>query len=200
MPGRNVLRRPVTTPDTTSLMTPSEIISVCTPRSCRSPRAAEDGVRDLADAHLQRGAVGDERGHVAADLGARVVDGPRRELRQRGVDWHQPRDALDVDERIAERPRHSRVDLARARGPPCRRPCCTMSTDTPRLQKPVRSGGRHLDERDIDPDATRGDEARDLGQEDRHEVRAAVVHRGAHVGRPMNSERWRNEPAWRGSA
>ena len=43
-------------------------------------------------------------------------------------------------------------------------------------------GGRDVDERHVDRDRPRGDEPRDLGEEDRHEVGAPLVDRLAHVG------------------
>ena len=100
----------------------------------------EHGVGDLADAHLQRGAVGDQRGDVAADLAADVVERLRRALGQRHVHRHELGDTVDVEEGIAEGARHVGIDLGEDQlgvSTAAR----TMSTETPRLTKPSRSGG-----------------------------------------------------------
>ena len=134
LPGSSVFLRPVITPASTSCITPSESISVCTPRSCAVAERGEHGVGDPADADLQRGAVGDQRARPARPI-ARVdlVERLGRALGQRRVDRHQPGDAVDVEERVAERARHLRVDLGDARASAVSTAARTMSTETPRL-------------------------------------------------------------------
>ena len=76
------LATPVTTPRSTRSITPSEISSVCTPRSLVTRAGRQDRVRDRSDAGLHRGAVGDplgdERGDAAIDVGAAGSAAPRR--------------------------------------------------------------------------------------------------------------------------
>jgi hypothetical protein len=74
-------------------------------------KGREDGIRNAADAHLERRALLDERQNVLADplvdLGRRLAFQIRQPFRvlDDGVD------AVHMDERIPQRPRHLLVDL-----------------------------------------------------------------------------------------
>ena len=62
--------------------------------------------RDGADPELERRAVGDEVGHELADPPLDVADRADRVLVRRDVDLDREVDVVDVDEAVAERPRH----------------------------------------------------------------------------------------------
>ena len=112
-------RRPVTTPASTRSTTASVNISVWMPRSCLSVRAMRGRRRDRADPELERRAVRDELGDVLADPPLDVADRRAGVLVRRDVDLDGEVDVVDVDEAVAERPRHRPVELDddRLRGP-----------------------------------------------------------------------------------
>ena len=113
---------------------------------------AEDGVRDSADPHLERRAVRDEARDVEADLPADVVRRLGSELEERLVDGDEVRDAVDVDERVAERARHLRVHFGEDERRRVHRGAHDVDRD-PEAHEAVAVGRADLDEGDVDPDA-----------------------------------------------
>ena len=101
-----------------------------------------------------------------------------------GVRWDVDLDAevdvVDVDEALAERPRHRPVELdddrlRRADGRVHRLDA------RPERAEPVGVGRRRVDEHDIERQGAALEQARDVGQEDRDVVGAALVDRRAGV-------------------
>ena len=84
-----------------------------------SRRREGHGGRDRSDPKLERRAVGDEVGHVLADPTLDVTDGTDRMLVRRDIDLDPEVDVIDMDEALAERPRHCPIELDddRLRGP-----------------------------------------------------------------------------------
>ena len=70
----------------------------------------EHGVRDRADAHLQAGAVLDQRGAVLADRRFGLVRGREVSLFERLVVLYEQVDVVNVDERVSERARNVFID------------------------------------------------------------------------------------------
>ena len=89
-------------------------------------------------------------------------------------------DVVDVDEAVAERPRHRPVELDDDR---LRRriAACIASTRRAERAEPVGVGRRGVDEDDIERQGARLEEARHVRQEDRDVVGAALVDRRAGV-------------------
>ena len=169
----------MTTPRSNSSTTPSENISVWMPRSRFSVEEEQHRVRDLADAHLQRRAVLDEVGDVPADgPGLLAHLGPAlRQLEHRPVDLDDVREAGDVDEGVARATRGiwrftSGDDGPRALG----RGLGALDADAVRAEA-VLVRRRDVEKRHVHGQRRRvRDEPRDLGEEDRDEVGAALVH------------------------
>ena len=119
-PRLRSLRAPVTTPASTRSTTASVNISVWMPRSClsRSASAARPGCAPMPSWSVAPSGheVGDEVADAPLDLAElgrpRARRAARRPRRARSI-W------LDVDEAVAERPRHRAVELRddRLRGP-----------------------------------------------------------------------------------
>ena len=138
--------------------------------------------RDGADAQLERRAVGDELGDVLADPALDVADRAGSACSYGGlVDLDAEVDVVDVDEAVAERPRHRPVELGDDRLRGADRRVHRLDADVPSEQKPWASGGVTLTRTTSSGIAPRVEEARDIGQEDRDVVGAALVHRGAGV-------------------
>ena len=72
---------------------------------------SQHGIRDSADADLQRGAVGDHLGDVAPDAELGLGRHGRRNLDQRRIDLHGCGEARRVDDGIAVGEGHGTVDL-----------------------------------------------------------------------------------------
>ena len=86
-----------------------------------------------------------------------------------------------VNNRVAIGPRHLRIDLRDHQlGTVHRRSNDVDARSQTDVAVLVR--GAHLDERHVDTDFARADEPRDLRQEHRHEVGAALLNRLPHVG------------------
>ncbi len=138
-------------------------------------------VRNLPDAQLQRGPVGNQPGDVAANLlgdGVLLLVGA---LQERLVHRHQPVHAAHVEERVPVRARHVRVDLGeQQRGRLHRR--ADDVHGHPQAHVPVRVRRAHLEQGHVHPDAVAADELGNLREEHGHEVRPALLHRLARVG------------------
>ena len=108
---------------------------------------------------------------------------------RRLVDLDREVDVADVDEAVAEGPRHGAVELGddRASRPPMA--ACIASTETPSEQKPLASGGVTLTGRRRAAPRRR-EQASDVGQEGRHVVRRPSAWPAAAFG-PTNSARCR---------
>ena len=138
-------------------------------------------VRDLADPHLQRRAVLDQVGHVLADRTRDVAHpGRLRQLDHRAVDLDHVRQARDVDEAVPERARHLPVHERHHGARALRRRLGALDAHAVGAEA-VLVGRRDLDEGHVHRDHARAHQPRDLRQEHRHPVGAAVVDRGPHV-------------------
>ena len=103
---------------------------------------------------------------MAADLPADLVERLGRQLEQRVVHRDEVRDAVHVEEGVAERARHLRVHLGEDEG----RRVDGRADDVHRdaeAHEAVAVRRADLDERHVDADAAARDQQRDLGQEDR---------------------------------
>ena len=89
-------------------------------------------------------------------------------------------DVVDVDEAVAERPRHRPVELDddRLRGPDRR---VHRLDARPERAEPVGVGRGRVDEHDVERQGAALEQPRHVGQEDRHVVGPALVDRGARV-------------------
>ena len=133
---------PVTTPASTRSTTASVNISVWIPRSCLSRSAMRRRRRDRADAELERRAVRDEIGDVLADPALDVADRAGCACSYGGyVDLDREVDVVDVDEALAERPRHRPVELDDDRLRGADRRVHRLDADVPSEQNPWASGG-----------------------------------------------------------
>ncbi len=138
-------------------------------------------VGDAADARLQRGAVGDEARHVAADGPGHLVELAVLELRQRAVHRDQVVDVVHVEEGVAQGPGHLRVDLGDDEVGGLHPGADHVHRD-PEAHVAVAVRGRDLDQRHVDAHPPAADELGDLREEDGHEVGPALLHRLPDVG------------------
>ena len=135
--------------------------------------AAERGVGNGADAHLQRGAVGNEPGDVLAN-------GLVNRRRRRGQMFGQG--SIGQDERVQPRQVHQRVAV-RARHAPVHfgnHQACASHRRQRRVDRraeravTVSIGRRDLNESHVERDPAGGEQGRDVGEKDRQVVGAAV--------------------------
>ena len=169
LPGRSVFFFPVMTPACHEAHDAVREHLGVDAEVAPAAEAREDGVGNPADPHLQRRAVADEARHVEADLPADVVDRLDRELRQRVVHRNEVGDLLDVDERVAVRPRHPRVHLGEDQPRGVDRGPDDVDRDA-EAHETVPVGRADLDQGDVHGDAPARDDERDLREEDGHEV------------------------------
>jgi len=142
---------------------------------------AQHGVRDAADAHLQRRAVGDDRRQVVGDgFLLRRGDG-HLHFGQEVVHFDYIVNLAHVDEAVAQGARHVRVDLgddelgALGGG--------LGHADLGAIRAvAIAVGRRHLDERHINGQPPALEQAGNLRQEDGCEVRPPGVHCLADAG------------------
>jgi hypothetical protein len=138
-------------------------------------------VGDLADAHLQGGAVLDQLGDVRADAARHAADrGGARQLQHRPVHLYDVAEPRHVNEGVPERARHAAVDEGQHRLGALRRRLRALDADAERAEA-VLVRRRDVHERHVYRQLARADQPRDLGQVDRNEVRPALVHGVAHV-------------------
>ena len=148
---------------------------MCTPEVVLVVQARENGVRDPADADLERGAVLDERRDRLADsvLGVRLA-GPARPPTGGG------RSAVKACTRssgttvlpcvLGIRSLISAM-MIRAESAAAR----AASTEVPSVQLPWRSGEREREQRDVERDEPLTEQARNVRQEDRNEIRSSFL-------------------------
>ena len=143
-------------------------------------QAMEDRIRNAADADLQRRAVGDQRRDVARDPVLQVGVGFGRQFEQRARRLDHGGEFGDVQEAVAERPRHLVVDFGDdVAGAACRR---QRAIDRrPQAHEAVRIGRRHLHQDHIERHGAAGEQIFDFAEEDRSVVGAALLHGFAHV-------------------
>ncbi len=141
-------------------------------------QAPQRGVRNRADPHLQRRAIGDQGRHLFADG---VLDRRRRdrlEHVQRAVRMDERVKAIEGDERVAEGARHLLVDLrdqmaSRVRG---RKRRVDRGAERA-VAVPVRR--RQLDDRHIEREPSRREQRGNVGEKHRDEIRSSFVDRPA---------------------
>ena len=147
-----------------------------------------DGGGNAADAHLDRGPVGDQVGHELADARFDLAELADEMLVRRHVALHRQVDLIDVDEALAERSRHALVELDDdGLGRPDRG-MHGLDAGTQRAEA-VGVGRRRVDEHGVEWQEPAVEQARDVGQEGRDVLGPAFVDRGPGVGpdeqRPM---------------
>ena len=178
LPRFRSLRLPVTTPASTRSTTVSVNISVWTPRSCL-PISAAPTRPGCADPELERRAIRDEVGHVAADSPLHVPDLRHVVLVRRHGELDREVDVIDVDEALAERPRDGPIELDDHRLRGTDRGVHRLDA-RPERAEAVASGCR-VHEDLIERKHPRLEQPGHVGQEDRHVVRAALLDRHARV-------------------
>ena len=180
LPRLRSLAAPVTTPASTRSTTASVNISVWIPRSRLSVRAsavaagmapipswsvAPSGTSSATCSPIRSLDVADDR------VGVRV---------RRDVDLDAEVDVVDVDEAVAERPRHRPVELDDDRRGGADGRVHRLDA-RPERAEAVGVGRRRVDEHDVERQRAALEQARDVGQEDRHVVGASLVDRGAGI-------------------
>ena len=127
-------------------------------------------VRYPTEPDLERGAVVDEPRDVARDLLGDVFRGRVDVLDDGRVDLDEPIDAVHRDPAVASRAGHRWVDLRddRAGGERGRPRDVDRDTEAARA---VRIRRRHLDQRDVEPEAAAAQQPRDLGKRERRRTR-----------------------------
>ena len=141
----------------------------------------EDGVGDIADAELERGAIGDQpfevQGDVAHRLGHLVAGRP---LEQRLGVVDELVDLVDMNERVAERARHPLVDLGDDELGRFDRRLRDVDRDAQAAPAVlVRRTDAH--QRDVDAQSPRAKQGRHLGQKHGSVVGARLGHGLAHA-------------------
>ena len=130
--------------------------------------------RDGTDAELDRGAVRNEVRDVLADPPLHIADGPDRVLVWRDVDLDCEIDVADVDEAVAEGPRHRAVELDDDRPRGADRGVHRLDGRAERAESVrIGRGGIHEDGVERQPPAI--EQARHVRQEDRDVVGPTVV-------------------------
>ena len=138
------------------------------------------GVGDLPDAHLERRAVVHQRGDVAPDLQGGFVEGLARQVGEGVLAQHPGVDLVHGHESGPVDHRHFGVDLRdhERRGLDGREDHVHRDAQVDEAEG---IGRRGLDEGHVDRHAPGSDHRRDLRQEDRGVVGAALVDRLAYV-------------------
>ena len=134
------------------------------------------GSRDGADPELEGGAVGNELGDKRADAPLDHADRRLMELIRRLVGLHREVDLVDMDEAVAEGPRHRPVELDDDRPGGSDRGMHRLDR-CPERAEAVLVRRRGIDEGHIERKRAGPKEARNIRQEHGHVVRSAVVHR-----------------------
>ena len=173
---------PVIAPASTRSSTGSVNSSVCTPRSClsRSASPTAPGIEPIPI--WMRRPVRHQLGDVLADRPLDVTD--RRLARARAAAGRPrpPRSiSLDVDERVAERARHRRVELGDDRSCGARRGQRRVDARAERAVA-VRVRRRDVDEHRVERKDPGAEQLGHVRQEDRDVVGSPVVDRRARVG------------------
>jgi hypothetical protein len=153
-------------------MTPSENSSVCTPRCFRS----QHRVRDGADAGLQRRAVRDQFGDLAGDPDGQIRGGRHVDFRQVVIHLNDVVQLRHMDERVAQCPRHLRIDFRDHVLGGLRRRLGHADLDAERAEA-VLVRRADVNQRHVDRQIAVLEQQRDLGQEARREIAASLVDR-----------------------
>ena len=142
--------------------------------------AVQHRLRDAADAGLQRGSVGNQRGHVAChahmQLGARL----RFQLQQRAVRLHNGGNVVHVHGGLAVRARHLPVHFGN-HDPRVANRRERAVYGRAQAHKPMRIRRRHLHQHHVKRQSARLEEAFNLAQKDRSVVSAPIAHCLTHV-------------------
>ena len=181
LPRLRSLRDPVTTPASTRSTTASVNISVWIPRSCLSPRAiaVAAGIAPIPSWRVApSGTSSATNSPMRRSTGA---DRTHRVLVRRLVHLDGEVDVVDMDEALAERARHRPVELDDDDPGGTDRRVHRLDAGAERAE-PVAVGRRRIDERHVDGQGARVEQARDVREEDRDVVGSPLVDGGARVG------------------
>ena len=141
---------------------------------------AEHGIRNPPDAHLERRTVGNQGSDLARDPQRFWRALAHGYLRERIVDGHDVIDLGDVDERVAERPWHLRVDLGDHEPGSLRRRLGDADLHSEGAE-PMLVGRSHVHEGDVQREPAVREQQRDLREKARREISSSIVDRVAHV-------------------
>ena len=142
---------------------------------------AQDRIRDLSDAELQRGFVVDQRCDVPRDRQGGLIGRDRRKLDQWLVVLDDPVELRDVDEGVAVNARHVAIDLRHDRLRRLDSGHDDVRRD-PEAAVAERVGGAEHHEHHVQRQLVREEEPGDLAQEDGCVVGPAVLDGLPHVG------------------
>ena len=138
-------------------------------------------VGNAPEIDMQCRAVLDDLGDIAGNALGNRIGGLMRVFDERSLDADKAIDPVDVQERVAERPRHERIDLGDNRLGVAQHAHGDIDRDA-EADEAVRVGRRHLHEGNISLDAPVLGQMRDLGERDRHIFGLPAMHERAHVG------------------
>ena len=150
------------------------------PRSRLSSEAVQNRFGDAANAGLQRGSVGNERGHVARHAHVQLSERLRFQLQQRPIALHKGGDVAHVHGRLAVRARHLPVHFGNHGLCVAHRRQRAIHRRA-QAHKSVRIRRRNLHQHHVERQSAGLEEAFNLAQENGSVVGAAVAHGFAHV-------------------
>ena len=176
LPRLRSFAAPVMAPASTRSTTESVNISVWMPRSrfSRRKRAVAAGIAPIPSWSVAPSGI--ELGDECADPPLDVADLADRVLVRRDVDLDREVDVVDVDEAVAECPRHRAVELDDdgASGTDCGMDRLDRGSQR---AEPVRVGRRGVDEHRVEREGARVEQVGHVRQEDRHVVRPPLIDR-----------------------
>ena len=144
--------------------------------------AAEGGVGDPPDPRLQRAAVFHQLCHQRSDRPFYRIFGSDRVLDEGTVSDGERLDPFERDEGVPVRARHLEIDLRQQHLGGVRRRARGLDRGAQGAE-PVRIGRGELQQRRIQRHPATGEQAGDVGEEDRHEIGPTLRHRVTELGR-----------------
>ena len=136
----------------------------------------QNGVRDATVPHLNRGAVLDQTRNIFTDAIRDLVRWTRWKLQQRFVEGNRKVDVGQVQETIAVRSRHGRIELTNHRPGTIHGRANDVNADS-EADVSVFVRQRRLDEGHVDGDNASGEKLGDLGEKDRCVIGGSLIDR-----------------------
>ncbi len=144
-------------------------------------KTRQDSIRYAADAHLQRGAIGNKRGNIARDAHMHVAHRFDGEFEQRPAGLNNRGDVAYMDDIISVRAGHPLVDFSDNQLCASRRGEHAFNRGS-QAHEAVLVGRRKLQQRHIDGQRAALDQVFNFAEEDGDVIDASGSHRLAHIG------------------